>query len=86
MSKKVQFKLNLKGLNALMKSPEMQGILDQHGAAVAGRANNMSGESFGFRTHLASFVAITNVYPDSKKAASDNYENNTLLKALGGGK
>lgn len=83
---KVKFKLDLKGLDALMQSAEMQAILDQHGAAVAGRASAASGEEYAYRTHIASYVAITNVYPDSKSAAHDNYENNTLLKALGGGK
>ena len=79
---KVKFELDTRGLNELMKSPEMQSILDQEGAKVAGRASGMSGEQFGHRTHVADYVAITNVYPDSKEAARDNYNNNTLLKAL----
>ena len=41
------------------------------------------GAKFGARTHKADFVAITNVYPDSKEAASANYEDNTLLHAVG---
>ena len=79
---KVKFELDIRGLNELMKSQEMQSILDQEGAKVAGRASGMSGEQFGHRTHVADYVAITNVYPDSKEAARDNYNNNTLLKAL----
>ena len=79
---KVKFELDIRGLNELMKSPEMKSILDQEGAKVAGRASGMSGEQFGHRTHVADYVAITNVYPDSKEAARDNYNNNTLLKAL----
>ena len=79
---KVKFELDIRGLNELMKSPEMQSILDQEGAKIAGRASGMSGEQFGHRTHVADYVAITNVYPDSKEAARDNYNNNTLLKAL----
>ena len=73
------FELNLPGLNELMKSPEMQAVLTQAGNAVASAA----GGDYGVRTHVASFVAITNVYPDSAKAAKDNMENNTLVKALG---
>lgn len=73
------FELNLAGLNELMKSPEMQAALTSAGQAVASAA----GGDYGVRTHVASFVAITNVYPDSAKAAKDNYENNTLVKALG---
>ena len=75
---KVKFKLNLKGLNELMKSEEMQNILEEKGKQVA----NNAGKEYASRVHLASFVAIANVYPDSKDAAKDNYENNTLLKAL----
>lgn len=79
---KVNFRLDLKGLNELMKSKEMQTVLDQYGSKVSGKASNMSGAEYGYRTHVASFVAITNVYPDSKEAAHDNYKNNTLLKSL----
>lgn len=73
------FELNLPGLNELMKSQEMQAVLTQAGNAVASAA----GGDYGVRTHVASFVAIANVYPDSAKAAKDNMENNTLVKALG---
>lgn len=77
---KVRFELNLAGLNELMKSTEMQSILDKYGSQVASRA----GDDYGYRTHVADFVAICNVFPDSKEAARDNYKNNTLLKALHG--
>lgn len=73
-----EFELNLAGLNELMKSPEMQRQLQQAGDAVAMAA----GGDYGVRVHVANFVAIANVYPNSKKAAWDNYENNTLLKAV----
>lgn len=73
------FELNLPGLNELMKSAEMQAVLTQAGNAVASAA----GGDYGVRTHVASFVAIANVYPNSAKAAKDNFENNTLVKSLG---
>ena len=73
-----EFELNLAGLNELMKSPEMQRKLQQAGDAVA----MVAGGDYGVRVHVANFVAIANVYPNSKKAARDNYENNTLLKAV----
>lgn len=75
----VVFKLNLAGLNELMKSPEMQEVLTAKGAEVASKA----GSDYGYRTHVADYVAITNVYPKTPEAAKDNYENNTLLKVLG---
>lgn len=74
----VRFELNLPGLNELMKSSEMQSVLEAAGKAVA----NNAGSDYAVRVHNASWVAIANVYPNSKKAAKENYENNTLLKAL----
>lgn len=74
----IKFELNLKGLSELMKSDEMVDALDEAGETVARKA----GADYSKRTHEATWVAICNVYPDSKAAAKDNYENNTLLKAL----
>lgn len=79
MANKVKFKLNLPGLNELMKSPEMQEALLEAGRAVAQSA----GSEYAAEVHTASWIAISNVYPDSKKAAHENFKNNTLLKALG---
>jgi len=73
------FKLNLKGLNELMKSEEMQAALLEAGRAVAGSA----GSDYSTEVHTASFVAISNVWPASKEAARDNHKENTLLKAIG---
>lgn len=79
MAKDVKFKLNLPGLNELMKSSEMQSALLDAGRAVAGSA----GSDYAAEVHTANWIAISNVYPDSKKAANDNFRHNTLLKALG---
>ena len=76
---KVRVKLHLKGVNELMKSPEIQAALESAGQAVAADA----GTGYAVRTHLARYVAITNVYADSAAARSDNARNNTLLKAVG---
>ena len=75
---KTRFELNMPGLNELMKSSEMEAALEEAGRAVA----NAAGSDYGSRVHQASYVAICNVYPDSKEAASDNFANNTLVKAL----
>lgn len=75
----VDFELNINGLRELMKSSEMQSALESAGQAVASNA----GRDYGTRVHTASYVAICNVYPNSKEAATENYEENTLLKALG---
>lgn len=73
------FELNLTGLNELMKSAEMQSHLAQAGAAVAQAA----GTDYDHQTYVLNYVAVENIYPASSDAAHDNYENNTLLKALG---
>lgn len=79
MSKKiVDFQLNINGLNELMKSDEMQAVLAEAGQAVA----NSAGSEFDSSVHTASFVSIANVYPNSKKAARQNFKENTLLKAI----
>ena len=84
MATRVRVVLDLKGLNELMKSEGMQNVLNEYGSKIASRAGAMSGAEYGYRTHLANWVAITNVYPDSEEAAKDNYRNNTLLKAVRG--
>lgn len=85
MAKKVKFELDMKGLRELFTSPEVNAWLQEVGNDVAERASAMSenGGEYGARAHNADNTAIVNVYPDSKEAAHDNYENNTLLKALG---
>ena len=75
----VKFELNLPGLNELMKSPEMQDALLEAGGAVARSA----GSDYAAEVHTANWIAISNVYPNSKEAAHENYKENTLLKALG---
>lgn len=80
MVKKVRFELNLPGLNELMKSSETQSALQSAGNAVAKAA----GRDYGVNVHTANWVAIANVYPNSKDAAKENAENNTLLKGLSG--
>lgn len=74
----VKFKLNLKGLNELMKSSEMQSALLEAGEAVASSA----GDDYAAEVHTANWIAISNVYPNSRKAAHENFKDNTLLKAL----
>lgn len=76
--KKVRFKLDIKGLNELMKSDEMQAVLEEAGSQVASAA----GEGYGTRVHTASYVAIANVYPETDEESRENRKENTLLKAV----
>jgi len=79
MANDVKFELNLPGLNELMKSAEMQAALDAAGRAVARGA----GAGYAVTGRTGRFIGFSNVYPEDQKAAKDNYENNTLLKAIG---
>lgn len=86
---KVKFELNLQGLNQLMRGPEMQGILNQAGSRVLSRAQAMASEpgaEYSMNTRAINWIAVTTVRADNYEARKDNYENNTLLKALGGGR
>lgn len=75
----VKFELNLAGLNELMKSSEMQSVLESAASQAVGNA----GGGYGSRVHVANWVAIANVYPTTRQAAKDNLDNNTLLRAVG---
>ena len=86
MGKNFKFELNNKGVIELFKSPAVQSWLQDCGDYVADLAEGMAqeeGAEYSARAHLADRTAIANVYPDSKEAAHDNYEHNTLLKAKG---
>jgi len=80
---KVRIELNLRGINEVMKSAPIQASLQEAGEAVAAQAIGMDGKDYAASTHLARWIAVTNVYPDSKDAAHSNFENNTLVKAVG---
>ena len=78
---KVKFKLNLAGLNDLMKSGEMQAVLNSAASQIASAA----GDGYEVESaHPISFVGIAAVHTKTPEARRDNNENNTLLKALGG--
>lgn len=81
MSERIRFKLNLAGLNEIMKSGEMQNVLNSAAEQIAGAA----GDGYEAETaHPISFVAIASVRAASFKARRDNNKNNTLLKSAGG--
>lgn len=75
------FKLNLAGLNELMKSQEMAAVLDQAANVVA----HAVGDGYEIeKAHPIQFVGISAVHASTYKAKLDNSKNNTLLKAVGG--
>lgn len=77
---RVKFELNIKGLNELMKSSEMQSHLNTITSSILARA----GKGYEAKVDVASYDSLGKVYPTDAESARDNLENNTLEKALGG--
>lgn len=73
-----KFVLNSKGVQELLKSPEMQSVLANYANQVANRA----GDGYEARYHLGKKRAYANVYAETAEAKRDNMDNNTLLKSL----
>ena len=77
----VKFELDLKGLNELMKSPEMQGVLNDAAQKIAGAA----GDGYEVEAaHPIQFVAIASVRAATYDSYYDAMENRTLENAVGG--
>ncbi len=82
----MKFELDLKGLSELMRSPEMQDVLDGVGAQVQGRAQSAARKpkaEYGRSIWIGNYAAVSQVRADNPEALHENLENNTLLKALG---
>lgn len=77
-SKSVKFKLNSAGVQELLKSGAMKSVLSQNAAKKA----NAAGEGYASSVHIGQKRAYANVYPETKEAAFDNLENNTLEKVI----
>ena len=76
----VRFELNLRGLNAVMKSPEMQALINRAAAAM----QSVAGDGYEIEpAHPIGFIAIGSVRTGDFKSRLDNSKNNTLLKASG---
>ena len=71
--------LNSAGIQELLKSPAMQGILANIGREKAAAA----GDGYRSDVHVFQKRAVAHVYTASERAMRDNYENNTLLKVVG---
>lgn len=78
MSKKVEVVLNEAGVQALLKSSEMQAILSNYGRQKASQA----GKGYSSEVHVHSKRAVANVFPADAESARDNYQNNTLVKVI----
>ena len=76
--KLIKFELNSAGVQELLKGGPMQGIL---GSLAAGKASQ-AGEGYDSDVHVGQKRAYANIFPATKEAAHDNYENNTLEKVI----
>lgn len=73
---KMQFKLNGAGVRELMQSGEMVSVLESYADEIVARAGE------GYNVHIGPTRANVSVVAETEEAAQDNYENNTLLKAV----
>lgn len=78
---KVNFKLNRSGVRQLLRSQEAMNVVKDYAYEIQSRAGKGYEVTYmtGKNRANASVAAMT---PEAKK---DNYKNNTLLKARGGG-
>lgn len=79
MSKGFKFKLNGKGVVELLKSAEMQSVIEEYANNCAMQAGN----GYASDNVMSSDRVKAFVYADSDDARRDNNENNTLLKVIG---
>jgi hypothetical protein len=74
MSKAIEFKGNNAGIQEMLKSPEMQDVLLGYAQQVQFNA----GQNYEVK-ELGTRVVVV---PSNEQGENDNYENNTLLKAV----
>ena len=83
---KVNFKLNLKGLNEVMKSQELQTLMQSSGEKIRNAAENMSnGGNFETETKTINWIAVTNIRAKDDKAMKAVLDDNVLLKSINAG-
>lgn len=78
---KAKFELNRAGVRELLRSQEMMNICREYADGVQARA----GDGYEVTTHVGRNRVNASVHAETYEARKDNYDNNTLLKALGGG-
>lgn len=79
---KVNFKLNRAGVRQLLQSQEAMNVVTPYAYAIRSRC----GEGYEVTYMVGKTRVNASVAPMTAEARRDNYENNTLLKARGGGK
>ncbi len=82
---KIKFEYNSAGFIELMKSQEMQNIINDYGQQVVARANGENHGIFELETGVGTTRCHANIKPSNVRAYYGNLKYNILLKALGGG-
>ena len=75
-----EFKLNYEGVHDLLRSPQMMAVCREYAQQIADEA----GDDYVLSEYTGENRVNVSVGAASKKALQDNYDNNTLLKSLGG--
>lgn len=75
---KVKIELNSRGVQALLKSSEMQAVCQEQASAIRGRC----GDGYEMDTFMGKTRGNAMVWANTYQAKADNARNNTLLKAL----
>lgn len=75
---KVDFKLNGRGVAALMKSKNMQSVLTKHATKI----KNKAGNGYEQDIYVGKNRANAMVWAESNTAKKDNSTKNTILKSV----
>ena len=83
---KFKFELNRAGVAELLQSQEMLDILDEYANTALSRLPDGYGITSGMAVNMRKGARVRTVIGTrTKEAVKDNSQNNSLLKALGGG-
>lgn len=75
---KMKFKLNSGGVRELLKSQEMQSVLNEKATGI----KNRCGEGYAQDVYVGKTRANAMVSATTYQAKADNLRNNTILKAV----
>ena len=77
---KLRVKLNRQGVRELLKSQEMMNAC----SSVAESAYSQLGDGYSLTKHVGKNRVNVSISTRTAESVRENYENNTILKALGG--
>lgn len=80
MSNSIVFKMDRNGYKALLQSQEAMDVCVSYAENIASRCPPVG---YAVNTMVGKTRVNAMVYPETKEAIADNYQNNTLLKARG---